>query len=222
VAVGEAGGLADATILILEGREAGTRITAMFNPTQYSRSKSVQYGEQSIAGLSSPVTQFVSGEARTLSMELFFDASQLAAGAGPADVGEAVAALETLLTVDPSLGAPPSCTFVWGKGIEFRALLENADEQFTMFRPDGTPTRARVDVTFTEYRPPSEEAERSADGSGSQPSQRTVTEGDTLSGIAGEEYGDPGAWQRIASANGIDDPRALQPGTTLTIPPRQR
>ena len=42
--------------------------------------------------------------------------------------------------------------------------------------------------------------------------------GDTLSAIAQQEYGDAGRWRQIAAANGIANPRALQPGTVLTIP----
>lgn len=207
-------GLSDATIRIQNGENAGTEITAMFNPTEYSRSKGIQYGEQDIAGLSSPVAQFVSGEAETLSMELFFDTSE-----ERADVTDETDQLDLLLTVDKTLGAPPFCTFVWG-GIEFKAVLENADKQFTMFRGDGTPIRARVNVTFKEYRPPSTQQKQEKSKPSDNTQRRTVKEGDTLWGIAKEEYGDPTQWKRIAGANGIDNPRTLQPGTELTIPPR--
>jgi len=211
------GGLADATIRVENGNQSGTRISTMFNPTEYSRSKSIEYGEQDIAGLGSPVAQFVSGEAETLSMELFFDASE-----SRGDVTDQTDRLDILLSVDEQLGAPPFCTFVWGRGIEFQAVLESANKQFTMFRPDGTPIRARVDVTFREYRQPSTERPGgSADGSDGT-GRRTVKEGDTLWGIAKEEYGDPTKWRRIASENNIEDPRSLQPGTTLTIPSSPR
>lgn len=208
------GGLADATILVETGTQAGTEISAMFNPTEYSRSKRVEYGEQKVAGLGSPVAQFVNGEAETLSMELFFDESE-----SRGDVTEQTGQLDILLSVDDQLGAPPFCTFVWGQGIEFQAVLESADKQFTMFRPDGTPIRARVNVTFREYRQPSTERAGGSDGGSDETGRRTVKEGDTLWGIAKEEYGDPTKWKRIASANGIEDPRSLQPGTALTIPP---
>lgn len=208
------GGLSRAEIDIQNGEAADEEpITVMFNPTEYSRNRSVQYGEQSIAGQGTPVTQFVSGEAETLSMELFFDTSE-----ERTDVTEETDKLDTLLSIDDSIGAPPYCTFVWGDGIEFTAVLESADKQFTMFRSDGTPLRARVSVTFKEYRPPSTGQTGGNGGSPDTTGQRTVTEGDTLWGIAEEEYGDPTEWKRIAEANDIENPRSLQPGTTLTIP----
>lgn len=46
----------------------------------------------------------------------------------------------------------------------------------------------------------------------------TVKKGDTLSGIASKFYGDASQWQKIATANGIKNPNALQIGQVLVIP----
>ena len=46
-----------------------------------------------------------------------------------------------------------------------------------------------------------------------------VARGDTLSSIAGAEYGDPAAWRPIAAANRIVNPRRLEPGSRIVIPP---
>ena len=46
----------------------------------------------------------------------------------------------------------------------------------------------------------------------------TVVSGDTLWGIAVNDYKDGTQWPKIASANGIKNPRLLQIGTVLTIP----
>ena len=48
----------------------------------------------------------------------------------------------------------------------------------------------------------------------------TVKKGDTLSKIAGQEYGDASAWKRIFEANRdkIKDPDLIHPGQELTIP----
>ncbi len=46
-------------------------------------------------------------------------------------------------------------------------------------------------------------------------------EGDTLSGLAHEHYGDWREWRVIADRNGIIDARKLEPGAVLVIPARQ-
>jgi len=47
----------------------------------------------------------------------------------------------------------------------------------------------------------------------------TVQRGDTLQAIAYREYDNPSEWRRIAEANAVDDPLALEPGTRLLVPP---
>ena len=49
------------------------RVPFLFNPKEFSVEKSNQYAEVSIPGLSSPVFQFVRGNARSVTMDLFFD-----------------------------------------------------------------------------------------------------------------------------------------------------
>lgn len=49
----------------------------------------------------------------------------------------------------------------------------------------------------------------------------TVKAGDTLWDLADKHLGDGGRWREIAEVNGVTDPRALQIGTNLTIPPRE-
>src|SRR6266567_720070 len=49
-------------------------------------------------------------------------------------------------------------------------------------------------------------------------SNYTVQQGDTLSGIAQQAYGDGNQWQVIANANHIPDPNLIQAGQVLFIP----
>jgi len=51
-----------------------------------------------------------------------------------------------------------------------------------------------------------------------EPVVRKVVEGESLSKIAGELLGDPGAWRKIADLNNIDNPLKLEPGLSLLIP----
>jgi nucleoid-associated protein YgaU len=51
------------------------------------------------------------------------------------------------------------------------------------------------------------------------PSSYVVKEGDTLSSISKSVYGTTRQWERIARANGIDDPSRLRLRMKLTIPP---
>ena len=49
-----------------------------------------------------------------------------------------------------------------------------------------------------------------------------VSEGDRLDVIAYEVYGDPAWWRPLAEANGLRNPRALDVGSVLMLPPKEK
>jgi hypothetical protein len=51
----------------------GESVDVLFNPTEYQLSQSNQFAEVAVPGLGAPLLQFGRGNARTLSMQLFFD-----------------------------------------------------------------------------------------------------------------------------------------------------
>lgn len=185
-----------------------------FNPPEYNINRVVNYGEMTATASGASSQQFVNRGSDTLSMELFFDTSET-----QEDVREEyVDKLDYLASVDPELHAPPLCQFVWGDGLSFTALVQQLDKSFTRFLPSGVPVRARVNVTFTECKPTDYRREVKAEST-DKTKAWTVTEGDTLWLIAAEEYGDSSHWRTIADANDIDNPRAIQPGDSLELPP---
>jgi len=207
-----------AEIRVLRGKNKSSGndpyLTCRFNPPEYGIKRSVNYGELKASGSGASSQQFVNRSADTLSMELFFDTSE-----AQTDVrSEYVDKLDTLASVDPELHAPPLCQFVWGDGLSFTALVSSLDKTFTRFLPSGVPVRARVNVTFTECKPSDYRRELKPEST-DKTKAWTVTEGDTLWLIADEEYGDPGHWRTIADANDIDNPRAVEPGESLELPP---
>ena len=49
--------------------------------------------------------------------------------------------------------------------------------------------------------------------------RRVFKAGETLQGIAAEEYEDPGHWRALARANDIDNPLTIPVGRAMSIPP---
>ncbi|MFB6155708.1 MAG: LysM peptidoglycan-binding domain-containing protein [Haloferacaceae archaeon] len=188
-------------------------VEVLFNPTEYSVDKSVQYGELSLPGMDTPVTQFVSGKAETLSMDLLVDTHDAAE-----DVRTHVEKFDRLVSVDGDRHAPPLCRFVWG-GLTFTSVVEQLKKRFTLFMPDGQPVRAELSVTFKHHETPKQQTDREPRSSPDRAKLRRVTEGQSLWALAAEEYGDPGRWRVIAEANGVTNPRRLEPGRELLVPP---
>ena len=196
-----------------KGNHKGEPVKVLFNPTEYSIEKSNQFQNTAIPGLQVPVTSFVSGNAATLNMDLFFDSYEKGT-----DVRNYSGKLTAMLDIDRGLHAPPVCKFIWGK-LEFKAVLERVNQRFTMFLDSGIPVRATLSVTFREYKTIAEQLQSPPRQSADRTKQRVIKQGDSLWLLADREYGDLGLWRKIAEANNIDNPRILEAGREIIIPP---
>ncbi|GAA4842604.1 hypothetical protein GCM10025787_24900 [Saccharopolyspora rosea] len=209
----------------------GTGFPVMYNPEEFRVEQGNTFAEVGIPGLDSPPVQYVRGKARALVMDLFFDTYETGE-----DVRDHTAPIVRLLDTDPQTHAPPVLLFSLGR-FQFRCVLVDAAQRFTMFLRDGTPVRSTLAVRFQEYvrgaeveirsgffvGPPTLSAavDTATRGALAGPgSAHTVVAGDTLSGLAATYLGDPALWRDIARANGMTDPFDLPPGRTLVIPAR--
>lgn len=185
-----------------------TSIDVLFNPTELGIDRNVSYAEHPIPGASLPVIQFVRGEGRTLSLELFLDRTdERRSIQGDLDK------LRKLVQIDDELHAPPVCEFFWGD-VSFIGVVTSLNEKHTLFDPKGHILRARVSISMREY----QEAKKPDEKSPDRTRVRVLREGETLAHIAEEAYGDPRLWDVIAAENGIDQPRFVAPGTPLKVP----
>lgn len=223
-------------------RQSGSKLVASslspfyvpFNPTSYSITKAVSWGSQlAVAAtgqgsgdankraiarhLDAPGLEFGGGMSRTLTMELFFDATEV--DGSPKDVRKQTDQLVMLTRIEREAGQPPICLLSWGQApsnsdFPFYGVITSLTQNFLLFDQTGTPLRARLNVTFTEYNDPKKNVQQT------DPDLTThqVMRGETLPAIAERWYGDPAEWRVIARANSIDDPRQLEIGGRLVIP----
>ena len=122
------------------------------------------------------------------------------------------------MTIEPTTHAPPVLLFTWAS-LSFTCVLARATQRFVMFLPDGTPVRARLNGDASASTATS--ISRPRRSSARPPTTRSgtcVSEGETLSAIAGAEYGDPRLWRVIAIANALQRARGLEPGLQLLLP----
>jgi hypothetical protein len=203
--------LEKATIINLDTRES---LPVMFNPEEYTLDMGNSIAEIGIPGLEKSPIQYVRGNLRTLQMELFFDTYEKPQD--EKDVRAETQRITALLEKSATTQAPPVLLVTWGS-LQFKCVLETVGQRFIMFLADGTPVRARLNVTFKEFEQVEVEVQRGFFLG--PPTVRTLLQGETLSNLAHEYLGDAGAWRIIAGLNNIDDPRRIPSGTPLLIPP---
>lgn len=200
----------------------------LFNPKELSVEKSNQFAEVNIPGLPSPIYQFVRGNARSVTLDLFFDTYEQGTDVRLFtdritgwDAGSMFSKLpgiaKGLMDIDSDLHAPPVCLFIWGAFI-FQCIIERVTKRFTMFLPEGIPVRATLNITLKEYREVDVQVKEIALESADLTKRWIVKQGDSLWSIAAKEYGDPSDWRLIAEANKMDNPRILKPGQAIVIP----
>lgn len=200
----------------VEGKSEADKIVALFNPNLITIQKSVNWRVAPATGRDSPDMQFTHGDPATLKVDLFFDTYETGA-----NVTDLTGRIYDLTTVEKhgDIHRPPICTLSWGNfHALFEGVLEDLTQRFTLFLEDGTPVRATLNCSFKQWRSKVEEAQAQNLQSADVAKTHTVLRGETLSGIAAQEYNDPALWRPIADANGIEDPRALAPGSVLAIP----
>jgi nucleoid-associated protein YgaU len=189
------------------------KIPLCFNPTELQLGKQNTFAEVGIPGLMAPPIQYVRGASEKLSFDAIVDTSD-----EMVDVREKyVKDIRGLLDIDGRIHAPPVVKFVW-ESFEFVGVLESLNVTYTLFSDSGKPVRAKLAIALKQYTTIEEQVALAKKQSSDVEKTYVVRRGDTLSAIAEKAYADPAHWRVIARANGIDDPRVLQPGALLTIP----
>ena len=193
--------------------EQRRRIPLRFNPTDYKLSKANTFAEVNIPGLDTPPLQYVRGGTETLALQALVDTSDTLENVRVRYVD----ALRGLMRPDSREHAPPIVRFVWDEAV-FTGVMEKLDVNYLLFRPDGVPLRAQLDISLKEWRPAAVQVAENPRSSPTVEKSYVVRRGDTLSSISAAVYRRPDAWRELARANGISDPRDLRPGRVLTVP----
>jgi nucleoid-associated protein YgaU len=201
--------------------EGGQQIDCWFNPAEYTISTANGWKPEKVVGEGMPKAQFTGGEPQKLKLELLFDDADRADG----DVREITNSLFAAMAVDKAhasgknSGRPPMMEFGWGSTTTFKAVCDSLSVQFLLFRPNGTPVRAKATISLlqaeaTVGKGPQNPTTRGIEGLRTH----VVRDGDSIHSVAHSAYGDATLWRRIAEANGIDDPLSVPRGTVLSIP----
>lgn len=205
-----------------EGNEnsGGASVSCMFNPFEYTVTKTNQFHEEPANDSDTPHSEFFKSGAQTLKLALLFDSYETGE-----DITQETNKLWRFMNPSAQDDArqnekiePPQVAFEWGV-FKFVSYITTMTQKFTLFQPDGTPVRAKVEVTFTQYTDVNDYPNQNpTSGGGPNERIRQVIAGDRLDTIAAEVYRDPSKWRLIAAHNQIDNPLALRTGQLLRIP----
>jgi hypothetical protein len=207
--------------------EGGETIQVLFNPSEYTITKTNTWNFKQVKGKSLPPASFGGGNPREISLSLMLDVTLLQ-GKSVLDITNK---LFKMMDVPSGSGsgqsqsAPGFVTFRWGAVDTFKAACTSLTVAYQLFQPNGVPIRADVKLQLKQ----AAEASSASSGSANAPQNpttrghqglgiHTVQDGDTLPSIAYRAYGDATRWRAIAESNGVDNPFHLRRGVALMLP----
>jgi Contractile injection system tube protein/LysM domain len=194
--------------------EGGGDIPCLFNPAELTISKANTWSAPETKGGNAPGLRFQAGQSGTISLSLTLDTT----GDG-SSVKVHTDKLADLMKVKKNDKRPPWVRFTWGTLNLYECIVERLQVKYTYFASDGTPLRAKADLTLKQLR--DEDAQEPQNPTSYTPMPHTmhrVVRGETLDRIAAAHYADSARWRLIAEANAVVDPLAVDAGTLLAIP----
>ena len=127
--------------VMIQAKEIGVTVKAMFNPKELSIEKSVSWTPKEGSQSDEPPAEFSKPTPANLSVTLYFDTYE----EGGDVYAKYVHDLELLAMVIKDKKRPPHCLFVWGKQI-FQGVITSLTQKYTMFLSDGTRVRCECAV----------------------------------------------------------------------------
>ncbi|GAA1948890.1 LysM peptidoglycan-binding domain-containing protein [Amycolatopsis minnesotensis] len=200
------------------------RVKFKFNPNQLTLTKRTEWRRKpSRTATQAAVPEFVGSAPRTLSVEVFLDATRKHDNSVERDVQDLMlAVVPTTESLGKDRPASPWVRFEWGRSatVRFNGIVKSISVTYSLFDGDGTPLRARCALSIEEAGGDTPRQNPTSGGLEARRSHQVVA-GDSLPMLAWREYGDATAWRVIAEANEVDDPMRLRPGTELLIPAQE-
>lgn len=154
---------------------------------------------------------------RRLSFDFTLDGTNTAEGYFWKGVPVSLQVLQLVRTVYDMKGnshIPRFLWLFWGP-YNFKCVLSSMTINYTLFKPDGTPLRAKVSAAFISYEKDSEVKKQSPDIT----KHRKIKAGDRLDHLIYKEYNDPKYLMQVARANGLTSVRNIKPNADITFPP---
>jgi hypothetical protein len=206
------------------GQETGYRVPVQFNPETLKVSFANQLEQKGDQGGTSS-TQYVGKGSTKLSVQLWFDVTGPERQEVPKvkDVRELTKQVVYFITPKPAEDdktkvVPPGIRFLWGS-FQFDGIAESLEESLEFFSKEGRPLRASVTLNLSqqkiEFLHNPVKDPQGAKAPGKQPLAEASI-GDTLQDMAAG-LGKAQDWQKIAAANGIENPRLLRPGQLINM-----
>lgn len=206
----------------------GEKLEFSINPTQLASQHENQFSRLRGINTSGRSAPYAKSHSDTLKAQLIIDGTievdSLAppVGPGPKSVADQVQDfLDFCAYMDGKIHEPRFLRVVWGS-VDFECRLLSVEVKYTRFDDKGNPLRAEMDTVFIADMPDDKRIRLENKKSPDITHTRIIGQGDTLTGLCKQIYGNANYYLMVAQANQLDHFRKLSPGQEIFFPPLEQ
>ncbi len=194
----------------------------LFNPPTYSKKFEIEYNAEQAAGTTGTEQKFQSIKPQDYSFDFYIDGtvygdSKVTSEAGYVET-KVKEFLDTVYTYQGTEHKPYYVLISWSS-FSVKCIFKSADINYSLFKPDGTPLRAKITANFSESIP---DELRVAEANPASPDLTHIREfqaSDTLPLMSNKIYKDPKYYFQVAEKNELNNFRRISQGTKIKYPP---
>lgn len=213
-------------------KPTGDKFEATLNPASYQHAFSISYSKEADPssnsvnrkplGQTAVESRFAGINTEKVSFDLVLDGTGVVKknGSTVPNVKEEIEQLKNIVYRYVGDKHEPSVVkLAWGELSTFYGRMDSMSVDYTLFRPNGLPLRAKVKLQFVSFMTQVEASLRANRSSPDLSHLVEVRDGDTLPWLCQLIYNDCSRYIEVARLNKLTNFRSLEPGTRLRFPP---
>ena len=197
----------------------GQPYSVMINPDSVKWQRAIEYNEQQSPDSSSASQKYKSSPSDKLNFDIVIDCTGIV-DSKRTDMSKEISALEAIVfTYNGKIHRPNFVKIQWGKNFCFKGVLKSFDTSYTLFRPDGSPLRAKISLGFSQYISPSTVKKLDGQQSPDVTHLVRVEEGIALPQLCYNIWKDDSYYVQLARYNDLNKFRDMSGVGQLIFPP---
>ncbi len=198
---------------------SGDPYTLMMNPTELKWNGKIEYTDQSVPDSSTPSQKYKFSSNKKLNISIDIDCTGIV-DSKRVNMSKEIHALSTIVyNYNGDIHRSNFVKIQWGKDFVFKGVLKSMDVTYNLFKPDGSPLRAKVIMDFDNYMSITTANQDANKKSPDVTHLVDVVEGDTLPQLCQKTWEDSSYYIKVAEFNKLNKFRQLRGGQSLVFPP---
>ena len=204
----------------LNKNDESSYFQVMINPATITYNTAITYVQEERPGGVKPQNSFNNVQPETITFKLVIDGT---GAVNPKETRTVHKQIDNFRRICYDYNGenhePNTVVVAWGESFQFECKLKTLTINYKLFKTDGMPIRAEMDVSFVVSTDVKTEARLKNNSSPDLSHVRMVKEGDTLPLMCKTIYGNPLMYLEVARINGLVNFRSLTPGMEIVFPP---